>query len=130
MVFALEGFGISKIEDTNLSPDLSTLFVGLNGVDHIKGSSGADLILAGTGNDEILTSGGGVYIIHGGAGDDIFFADFGGDHFTGGANSDTINYTLHDQYEILNGPSGLGIRIVANLKDGVVERSLISGGSK
>ncbi len=131
VVFGLEGFATARIEDViGITPDKATLYVGMNGNDRVIGSSGNDLILGGKGDDTILTSGSGTDIIFGGVETDTFFADFGEDYFDGGSQVDTIDYTVRDQFEILNNGTGNGIRIEADLVKGTVDRSLINGGNK
>ncbi len=131
VVFGLEGFATARIEDViGITPDKATLYVGMDGNDKVIGSSGNDLILGGQGDDTILTSGSGTDIIFGGVNTDTFFADFGEDYFDGGSQVDTIDYTVRDQFEILNNGTGNGIRIEADLVKGTVDRSLINGGNK
>jgi len=80
-------------------PNRSAIVLGLDGNDHIAGTSKADMLDGGDGSDVLI----------GNAGDDFLQGGAGNDNLSGGAGNDTL--MGGDGKDILNG--GLGIDIMS-----------------
>lgn len=81
-------------EADKISDDIETVKGG-SGADSFTGNGSANTFYAGAGNDTLIGAGG-IDMLYGEAGDDTFDEEAsanGGDTFTGGAGTDTIDYS-------------------------------------
>jgi Ca2+-binding RTX toxin-like protein len=82
----------ANTENLTLTGSGSTIGVGNNLNNLIRGNAAANVINGGSGNDAIY-GGGGDNELNGDEGNDVFFGGGGSDDFNGGGGTDTVDYS-------------------------------------